>query len=370
MKTAKIISVEAIPVYLPFREKVADSWGEYLGSNHGIVKILTEDGICGWGEISYAWQGGAHGMCREINDIWAVRLLGHDITEINEMCRIMDRLCVFSKRHLVAKAGIEMALWDLLGKYTGLSVSRLLGGRLRDRIQLTGGIPMAEPGIMAQIAQKRVEEGYRELKIKVGLDDEKDLLAVKMIRAVIPDNIRLRADANMAWRDFRHAGYMMDMLWDLGVHIIEQPLDVKLIDETAQLKLSAKNRIMIDEGAWDINDAKEILGRGTCDILHLYTCKAGGIGQMLMISGLASLYNVTCTIGSMPEGNIGAAASAQAAACMTNLSDFPSDIRGFTVYEKDVTVSTLKIEHGELIVPDEAGLGVSVDEERLKYLTK
>lgn len=368
MEYAKITTVEAIAVNLPFCERVSDSWGEYSSSNHGIVRVTTEDGLCGIGEISFAWLGGAHALCAEINRLWAPRLLGYDATQIDEMSAVMDGFCVFSKRHLLAKAGIEMALWDLLGKQTGLSVARLMGGRRRGRIPLTGGVPMAEPQEMAEAARRRVKQGYRELKLKVGLDDAGDLAGVRAVRAVIPDSVRLRADANMAWKDRRQALYMMDALYDLGVHIVEQPLDERRLEDAAWLRDRAKARILIDEGVWDIHDARACIEAGAADLLHLYTCEAGGLGSMRRIAQFAQLYNVPCTIGSMPEGRIGAAASAQAAACMENLASDPSDIRGFTVYAADVTREELVIENGELIVPNRPGLGVTLDEEMLDRL--
>ncbi len=365
MTKDSIVNVEAIPVNLPFCEQVSDSWGEYRSSNHGIVRVTAQDGTQGIGEISLAWFGGAHALCGEVNRLWAPRLEGHDCTQIGEMIAIMDALCAFSKRHLLAKAGVEMALWDLLGKKCDMSVARLMGGRLRERIPLTGGIPMASPDDMARIARLRVQQGYRELKLKVGLSEERDIEGARRVREAIPDYVRLRADANMAWTDRRQALRMMDALHDLGVHMIEQPMDAQRLEDIAWLRARARSRILIDEGVWDVYDAKACLEAGAADLLHVYTCEAGGLAGVRRIAELARLYHVPCTLGSMPEGCIGAAASAQAAACMDNLADEPSDIRGFTVYATDVTREGLTIEDGELIVPDRPGLGVTLDEEKL-----
>lgn len=365
---AKIANIEAIPVNLPLCERVSDSWGEYFVSLHGIVRITDEDGVTGLGEISFAWLGAGHTLCAEVDTLWAPRLVGCEASDIDALCTVMDGLCVFSKRHLTAKAGVEMALWDLQGKRLGVSVARLLGGRLRDRVPLTGGIPMAAPNEMAEVAAHRVETGFRELKLKVGLDDATDLAGVRAVRRTIPNNTRLRADANMAWQDRRHALRMMNALWDEGVHIIEQPLADDRPDDLRWLRERARNRILLDESIWDARDAKAALDAGAGDMLHLYTCEAGGLLEMRRIDALAGLYHVPCTIGSMPEGCIGAAASAQAAACLRSLADDPSDIRGFTVYAQDVTQETLTIENGELLIPDRPGLGVTLDEEKLARL--
>jgi muconate cycloisomerase len=106
------------------------------------------------------------------------------------------------------------------------------------------------------------------------------------------------------------------------------------------------------------------------DLLHVYISEAGGIGGSRKIFELAELYQVDCTIGSMPEGQIGAAASAHVAAAMSNLSEHASDIRGFTLYQDDVVQTGLTIENGELLVPDQPGLGVTVDFEALERFRK
>lgn len=368
MQYARIEKIEAIPVILPFREKVSDSWGQYYSSNHGVVRITAQDGTIGLGEISLAWFGGAHTLCAEVERFWVPKLLGHDITQIEVMSGIMDEFCIFSKRHLLAKAGVEMALWDLWGKTLGVSVARLMGGRLRDRVSVTGGIPMSDPQEMAETAAHRVGQGYRELKLKIGLDDHQDLAGVMAVRRVIPDEVRVRVDVNMAWKDRRHALQMMDRLWDIGVQIVEQPLASDRLDDLRWLRERVRNRILLDEGVWSIADAKTQLDAETADMLHLYTCEAGGLACMRRIAELAELYNVPCTIGSMPEGRIGTAASAQAAAFIGNLSSDSSDIRGFTVYAEDLTQEELVISDGELIIPDKPGLGVTLDEEKLAHL--
>jgi muconate cycloisomerase len=365
----KIVSVEAIPVTLPFREPVSDSWGTYEASRHGIVIVRSESGEYGAGEIAFAWFGGAHSLCRDVNNYWSEQLVGTDIADRTKLTATLDALCSFSKRHLLAKAGVEMALWDLLGKTMGVPVYRLLGGKLSDRIPLTGGMPMDSVEKMAENAVRRVSEGYSELKLKVGLDDRKDVDAVRAVRAAVPDGVKLRVDANMAWKDAKRAKALIDEMSEYGVDIVEQPLPDTMLDETAWLRRRVDASILIDEGVWDVHDAKRVLDRDAADMLHVYISEAGGIDGARRIFELAALYGVECTIGSMPEGRIGAAASAHVAAAMRNLSARPSDIRGFTAYADDVTVEELPIVDGQLVVPDRPGLGVTVDFDKLRAYT-
>lgn len=364
----KIVSVQAIPVNLPFKTYVSDSWGKYTSSNHGIVILTAQDGSTGLGEIAFAWYGGAHSLCREVNEAWAPRIAGLEVTEITRLNEILKGLCTFSKRSLLAKAGVEMAAWDLLGKHLGLPVHALLGGKLRDAIPLTGGIRMASPEEMAEEAAQRVAEGYGELKLKVGLDDEKDLRGAKAVRAAIPDHIRLRADANMAWKTPKRARAMMEALYALGVHIIEQPLDERDLVGHRWLREHTRGLVLLDESIWDAKDAREALDAGAADMLHVYVSEAGGIDEARQIFRLAGAAGLDCTLGSMPEGVIGASASLHVAAAMPNLSAHPSDIRGHTAYARDVTAAPLPVANGQLQVPDAPGLGVELDPEGLETM--
>ncbi|WP_135546684.1 mandelate racemase/muconate lactonizing enzyme family protein [Paenibacillus cymbidii] len=364
----KIVSVEAVPVTLNFREPVSDSWGVYAASRHGIVIVRGESGEYGAGEIALAWFGGAHTLCQDVNRHWSDKLVGLDIGDMTRIVQTLDYLCSFSKRHLLAKAGVEMAVWDLLGKTLGVPVYQLLGGKQRDRIALTGGMPMDAVERMTETAVKRVKEGYTELKLKVGLDEAKDLAAVRAVRNAIPDSVRMRVDANMAWKDAKRAKTVIDEMTAYGVDIVEQPLPDTQLDELAWLRSRTDAMILIDEGVWDVHDAKRHLEREAADMLHVYISEAGGIGGAKRIFELAALYGKDCTIGSMPEGRIGAAASAHVAAAMGNLSHRPSDIRGFTAYAEDVVSEELDIAEGSLIVPDRAGLGVTIDWDKLRAM--
>ena len=364
----KVKSVELIPVTLPYNQPVSDAWGVYQAAKCAIVKVEDENGCCGYGEVSLAWFGGVHSMCRDASENWVPRIVGMETDRITELNELLTSFCVFSKRHLLVKAGIEMAFWDLLGKELGLPVYKLLGGKVRDRIPLTAGVAMLSEEEMLLQAENAVRNGFKELKIKVGLEQEKDLAAVKAIRRAVGPEIRIRADANMAWPDVKTAKYMMDALYDLGVDLIEQPIDYRDLEGMAWLRKNTQSKILVDEGIWDLSDAAACIRTDSVDIPHIYICESGGIAEAVKIFHLAEAFSLSCTIGSMPEGLVGASAAAHVAAAMQNLAERPSDIRGFTVFSDDVAKTDLRIENGELIVPDGPGLGFEIDEEMLSKL--
>lgn len=364
----KIRSIELIPVTLPYLKPVSDAWGVYREVHCGIVCVTGESGLKGYGEISLAWFGGVHNMCRDAKAEWVPRLIGMDTREITRINAVLDQCCTFSRRSLPVKAGIEMAVWDLRGKELGLPVYDLLGGKLRDRVPITGGVGMQAPEEMAAQAEQAVKEGYEELKIKVGLDEKKDLDTVSLIRNCIPDHIRLRVDANMAWKDRKTAKRMLDAMYTYGVEIAEQPLDYRDLKGLAWLRDNTPCRILIDEGIWDWRDAAAYIAAGAADLLHVYICEAGGIEGARRVFNTAGAFLMDCTIGSMPEGIVGACAAAHIAAAMPNLSAYPSDIRGFTVFGDDVAKTSMRIQNGYLELPEGPGLGFEMDEEKLEAL--
>ena len=364
----KISSIELIPVRLPYKAPVSDAWGVYHGVNCAIVRVLGESGQKGYGEVSLAWFGGIHDLCRAAQKEWIPRLIGLDTSEITRINGILDECCTFSRLSLLVKAGIEMAVWDLLGKERGLPVYDMLGGKVRDRIPVTGAVGMLPPEEMVAQARAAVESGYQELKIKVGLEGKKDLDTVSMIRDAIPDHIRLRVDANMAWKDRKTAKRMIDALYSYGVGIVEQPMDYRDLESLAWLRDNTPCHILIDEGIWDWRDAARYIRAQAADLFHVYICEAGGIEGARRVFYVGGASNIECTIGSMPEAVVGACAAAHVAAAMPGLSGFPSDIRGFTVFAQDVATSSMKLENGYLELPGGPGLGFEIDEEKLQAL--
>lgn len=368
MRVQRIQSVEAVPVHMRFRQPVSDNWGIYEGSNHGIVIIRDETGEYGVGEIAFAWFGGAHYLCQEVNEQWAPLLVGKDVGDLVGITSLLDHLCSFSKRHLLARAGIEMALCDLRAKRLGVPVYGLLGGKVRDRIPLTGGVMLGSVAEMIESAEARVAEGFKELKIKVGADHDEAIHVVRRIRQAIPDGVSLRVDVNMAWNDVKLARRTIQTLFDYGVTIVEQPMHADRLEDLAWLRAHTDALILIDEGVWDVADAHRYLKRHAADLLHVYISEAGGVYGAKAIFDLAALYHVQCTLGSMPEGRVGAAATAHVAAATDNLAPYASDVRGFTGYVDDIVHEELRIEDGCLIIPDGPGLGVTVDFEKLRRL--
>ena len=161
--------------------------------------ISTDGEQCGLGEVSTCWSPDAVEQCAAINELLAPVLLGleNPAAQMNRIVSDMDG--VLGMDYSPAKAAVEIALMDLVGKQLGVPVSTLLGGAVRERVALSHSIGQAEPEKMAELAQRKVAEGFSTVKLKVGESLPHDVERCSAVRAAIGPTVTMRVDANGAW---------------------------------------------------------------------------------------------------------------------------------------------------------------------------
>ena len=197
----KILSIETIPVLVPIVPEfiIRGSLGTHSESPFVILRVHTDEGIIGLGEVSCTavWSGE--------DSVTAVHII-HDFLEpaiVGEDPRDIERLTAKMRRavagHPFTKSGIEIALWDILGKSCGLPVYRLLGGAVRETIPIKMSVSGAAPERAREIANFAMAKGLTALKVKVGIEAESDIVRVKAVRDAIGPNVRLGIDANGGW---------------------------------------------------------------------------------------------------------------------------------------------------------------------------
>ena len=192
--------IETIPVRVPIRTELAitSSLGSHTYSPFLLLRVHTDDGVIGLGEVSSTprWSGEDNVTAdRVIHEYLEPALRGHNPLDIESAVVKMNRVLA---AHPFTKSGVEMALWDILGKVAGLPLYRLLGGSVRDLIPLKFSISGAAPLEAARLAAWALNQGFRTMKVKVAMDSD-DLNRVAAIRDVIGPDIRLGVDANGGW---------------------------------------------------------------------------------------------------------------------------------------------------------------------------
>ena len=357
----RITAVRTVVVWGPRRPAYGAATRTALGlaavSEHAIVFVDTDAGIMGIGEISSVFKRRGRLLAQDVEVALAPAVIGEDPARIAFLVQKMDRALDGVEE---AKAGIEMALWDILGKALDTPVYTLLGGRVRDRIPLSYSVPFGEPKAMAEYAQERVREGHRTVKVKVGNTPELDVEAVQRVREAIGPAVRLRVDANMAWTTAKEAIRLIRAMepWDL--ELVEQPLPPREFDAMAEVRRAIGVPLMADESIRTPRDAMEVIRRGAADIANVYVTEAGGLLNASRIFALCEAAGMPCMIGSMPEFGIGTAAQIHLGVAMTNLGP-DSDTCGVLYHAEDLLARPLRIEAGWAYPPEGPGLGVDID---------
>ena len=265
----------------------------------------------------------------------------------------------------VAKAGLEMACYDVVGKALGTPVYNLLGGLVRDRVPLSFSIPFGEPGEMARFAAELAGQGYRTVKVKVGVDARRDVEAVRRVREAVGPDVRVRVDANMAWRTPKEAVGMIADMEPYRPELVEQPLQPRDLAGMAFVRRHARVPIMADESVWTPRDAMDVIRAGAADVVNVYVSESGGLLPASRTFAMCEAAGIPCMIGSMPEFGVGTAAAIHLGVAMTNLG-LDSDTCGVLYHAEDCLATPLRIEAGFAYPPAGPGLGVELDMDVVK----
>jgi L-alanine-DL-glutamate epimerase-like enolase superfamily enzyme len=377
----EIADIEAIAVELPPRREwlwrgLQQPLGRWV-----VIKLTTTSGIVGVGEATpLADWGGDFGryygetvgtVCHVVRDVLAPSLVGRRVESVGEVTSAMN---TGLRGHPYAKAAIEMALHDALGKGAGLPVSAFLGGSIRSGVVLAhmiGLMPVAEAVAEAQAA---VGDGIRALQVKGNGDARRDVELIGRLRETLSGDVHLRLDANCGYRSVLEAVRAIKALADAGVDIIEQPIEG--LDRLAAVRSEVSTPIIADESVWSPVDAQQLIRDGAADAISIYVAKAGGLRPAREIAELADLAGVRCDVNGSLESGIGTAANLHLAAAAPAI-DLPCVIsasapKGSGVaaagryYSDDLLASPLTLRDGVLHVPEGPGLGVELDQEKLE----
>lgn len=375
--------IETFIVDLPKRRP--HNWASKMTTpigSHLIVKIVEDDGVVGWGETpAIATWGGANmryygetpeTAARVIDDYLWPAIEGSNPTDIERIHAAMDAAI---KGNPYAKAALDIAIYDLAGRKLGVSVASLLGGRFRDRIPVCHSLGIMDDDLALDEAEQAVSEGITTIKVKTGVDAERDARIVRKLRERLGDGIALRVDANEGYRLVSEAvAITMRMVDEAGIFLCEQPLAGA--KKCAEVARRVPIPLMVDESAWTTADILEIAELGAIEVISLYVTKPGGLWRARQQSIVAEAVGLISDIGGSIEMGIGNAANLQLGAA-TPIAQLPSvcpvsapkgtrDGIAGAYYTDDVIAAPFTLEDGALIVPDGPGLGIEVDEEKIE----
>ena len=247
-------------------------------SNRIYVKIITDSGIYGLGEAAPSPLVAGETLDGVVAAVAYMKpvLIGMDPTDIASIHNVMDKRLLFNP---AAKAAIDVACYDIIGKHAGKPVHKLLGANT-DVLQtdITIGIDSVEE--MVRECLERVGEGFRILKIKCGIDPAKDIEVLRQIRSAVGDQIDLRIDINQGY-DVETALYVLRAIEKFHITEAEQPLPYWDIHGMAEIKKYSPIPIMADESVHTPEQARIVCQHDAADILNIKFMKCGGIYKAL-----------------------------------------------------------------------------------------
>jgi len=361
----KITRIETIPVTVPIDRRVGtveNPKGFRFQSRLLMIVIHTDSDIEGVGEVTASpdWSGetslGAQAL---IDQHLTPRLLGEDPRRIRHC---MDRLAK-TFANPFAKAGLEMALFDILGKTLNAPVHQLIGGAVRDgQLPIRFPVMPVGPQQSAEVSQRMVQEGFQTIKLKVGHDPlEYDLERLRRVREAVGPGIRITVDANGGW-SVNEAIRAAPHLEEFGVLFVEQPVHRLDLEGLAEVRRNIRLPVMADESVFTVQDALRCIQLRAADIISVYPGKNGGLLNTLAIASLAEAAGVQCAIGSNMEWDVGSATMAHACAAIPNIcvERYGADIIGALFHTTRAIEAPLMTEPAHVGIPQGPGLGVTI----------
>jgi O-succinylbenzoate synthase len=345
----------SMPLVKPFRTSI----GEERNRQCVLVELESE-GLVGWGECPAT---GSPGYSYETaGTVWEV-LTAHFLPavidkRIDDIDDMLESLRPF-RGHPMARAGLEMAVWDLFGKARSESLQSMLGGS-------GDGVPVGislgiqdEPAELEKRIAAAVAAGYRRVKLKIGPGH--DVSVVSRVRSSFP-HLRLQVDANAAYS--RGDVERLAQLDDFDLTMIEQPLAEQDWVGHQQLQARMKTPICLDESVKSAADAQLAIELQACQIINIKAGRVGGLTEAVRIHDLCRQAGLPVWCGGLLETGIGRAANL-ALASLPGFR-FPGDISATDrYYERDIAIPRFELQDGSLPVPQAAGLGVRIDRQAL-----
>ncbi len=365
MSARTITAIETTVIKREFKPALAvrGAKSTHDTSNFLFVRVILENDVAGYGEVSGTlnWSGeDATTADPIIREKIAPSLIGKSLTDFSTLLTSIE-LAVDG--NYFTKAGVEMALWDALGKCDDKPVHALLGGKKRDDIHVKISIS-GDGQQLADSYEEARNSGFQKFKVKVGHGRTRDLPRFTLARQLAGKNAYIGVDANCGWSR-SEADFCIPELKKLGVAFIEQPLDRQDYIGSHELR-DYGLPIVADESVFTEEQLDSVVKEDSASDVSIYIGKSGGIHNAFRMANKANENGLGVIIGSNAELGIGTAAQIHVAAACLRLSDIPSDIIGHHFYIEDVLDVPQVIDGLVAKVNNEAGLGVSLLPEILR----
>ena len=373
MKISKIISYV---LNEDLEKEFFFSQWEYSNRKICVLKIICDNGIVGWGE--------AYGPATVVKE--SVNYIKQNIIGMNPLDSDIIWSTLFRRVHDYGRSGvfvsaisaIDIALWDIKGKYHKLPVSTLLGGSYRKKIRAYAtGLYFSDSKTLTDDlcneAMEYVNEGFKSIKMKVGLNIKSDVNNVKAVRNTIGPDIELMIDSNHAY-SYDEALKLSKKLEDQDIKWFEEPLSPEFYDQYSDFKSKSLIPVAAGECEYLRYGFQKLLDKNCIDFLQMDICSCGGLTEAKRIAALSSTKGVKVIPHTWGSG----IAFYTAINFISNLEPIPGRLYNEDAYiEYDRTENKIReniiknniiVKDGYISVNHKPGLGIDVDETYLNEI--
>ena len=350
----KIVDFNIRVIAIPLKEPFKISLGVIETAHSLVLELITKEGINGLGEAgpSLIVAGEHISGQKVILEMLAKKIIGIDPLDIEKISHILKKTV---PGNFAAKAAIDIAIYDIIGKAYKVPLYKLFGG-YHEQVETDITIPLDDPERMTEKAANHIKNGFKILKIKVGTNLKDDSKRIKAIREAVGSNVKLRLDANQAW-SVKEALEHIKTIEKYDIELIEQPVLAADLEGLAHVTKNSPIPIMADESVFTAEDALKIASLKAADMINIKLMKCGGLSEAIKINTIAESAGITCMLGCMVE-EIGIAilAAAHLAKGLKNITTTDLDTPFFL---SDVPVKeSLSIGKGRILLSEIHGLGI------------
>jgi len=365
----KITKVEVFPIGMAYAKPYEQATGVTKMARRVVVKIYTDEGVVGLGEASTLLPNrtgeSAQVIAVVISNLFAPLLIGENPLEIQLVMQKLRKASMDKYGFLYSKTAIDMALHDIAGKVYNVPVAALLGGVVRSSIGVSRSVPLAEPSVVADAAEQLVKAGYKMITIKAGLDPAADLKCVEAVRHAVGNDFPIEIDANQGYRADVAVRWISKME-KYDIENVEQPCPWWDIAGMAEVTRELHCTVTADESVLCPAEAMNFIRYQAADAFTIKVAKCGGFLQAKRIAALADASGLSCNMGSEHPAGIGTAAMAHFWASTPEIVDSIGYGSPLERFSDDIVKDPIEFKNGVVHLPSGPGLGVELDEKKLK----
>ena len=361
----KIVRIDIIPVSIPFKKRAVISFAKWEEAEFVITKMYTDEGIIGVGE-SAPWVPISRESQETIVGIASKHLgpllIGENPFDVEKIWWKMDNAVPGNG---MAKATMDLPLYDIMGKALKVPVYQLLGGKTVESFPLAGLVTLGPVDQMIQETMEWVGAGYKSVRIKTGRGVKRDEESIREIRKAIGPDVQLRVDFNQAYSP-SIAIRVIKALEPYDIEFAEQPTVWHDFEGLARVTASVNTPILPHESHYSIYDAIVLDRMGAGNVCVLKAYRPGGITLAKKLATYMELRNIPMFVCCSFELAVSTAAAAHLATALHRNIRYACAMTGSMDIIDDIAEPGIKIEKGVASVFERPGYGVDLDEKRLK----